>query len=63
MCLPSGARITQSVYLWTTEKYLKFMIGEEILPFPKASRSALGPTQPPFQWVNGFFRWDKAAGA
>ena len=31
--------------------------------FPYPSRPTLGPTQPPTQWVQGFFRGGKAAGA
>jgi len=63
MCLPNGARIAQSMYPWMTEKYFKFMIREEIFPFPIASRPALGPNQPAFQWVRWSFRGDKATGA
>jgi hypothetical protein len=31
--------------------------------FPRPSRPALDPTQPPLQLVSGLFPWDKAAGA
>jgi len=36
-------------------------VGGEI--FPHLSRLALGPTQPPIQWVPAFFRGVKMAGA
>ena len=31
--------------------------------FPNSYRTALGPTQPPLQWVPGLFAGDKATGA
>jgi hypothetical protein len=34
-----------------------------ILLFSTASRPALGPTQPPIQWVPGIFAGGKVAGA
>jgi hypothetical protein len=34
-----------------------------IFLFTTASRPALGPTQPPIQWVQGAFPGSKAAGA
>jgi hypothetical protein len=37
--------------------------GLGILLFTTAHRTALGPTQPPIQWIPGFFPGGKAAGA
>ena len=37
--------------------------GQEIFSSPELSRPALGPTQPPIQWVAGFFSQGEVAGA
>ena len=36
---------------------------QEIFTFSEMSRPALGPTQPPNEWIPGFFPRDNAAGA
>jgi hypothetical protein len=41
----------------------EFRQGQEIFVFSKTSRPSLGPTQPPIQWVPGFFLRGKAAWA
>jgi hypothetical protein len=43
---------------------VRFPAGARNFLFTTASRTALGPTQPPIQWVPGtFFPGGKAAGA
>jgi hypothetical protein len=45
--------------------WVRFLEGTGNFLFATASRPALGPTQPPIQWVlgGGVFPWGKAAGA
>jgi hypothetical protein len=48
--------VAQSVYClatdWTTERYgLDLWQGQRIFPLASVSRPALGPIQPPVQWV------------
>jgi hypothetical protein len=56
--LRSGAVIAQSVYRWATGRTIGVLgfdsqRGLGIFLFTTASRTALGPTQPPFQWEPG----------
>jgi hypothetical protein len=42
---------------------VRVSVGGTNFHFSTASRPALGPTQPPIQWVPGIFSWGNAAGA
>jgi hypothetical protein len=39
------------------------LLGLGIFLFTTASRTAMGPTQPPIQWVPAALSWGKTAGA
>jgi len=49
--------------LWTGWFRVQILVGAGDFLFSKRSRPAMGPTQPPFQWVPDFFPRNKAAEA
>jgi hypothetical protein len=56
----AGAGVAQSVLCLTTDRttgLLRFdpLQRQEIFPLTSVSRPALGPTQPPVQWIRGVF--------
>jgi hypothetical protein len=64
-----GAGVAQSVYCLTTDwktgrSEFDPRQGQRIFPLTSVSRPALGPTQPPVQWVPGVLsQGQSAAGA
>jgi hypothetical protein len=54
--------LSQSVYRWTKRGTIGILgfdsrLGMGIFPFTTVSRTALGPTQLPIQWVPGALYW------
>ena len=66
---PESSSLTHSSHLTTSTSHrldgpgFEYRPGHETFSSPKPSRPALGPIQPPIQWVSELFRGGKAVGA